>query len=160
MSIDIEVNNFLSSIQTQVSVQIFSAINFSLYILLLVTLVYLAYKKDKQNSIKFVAGSLILYCILEVLKIVTARPRPNALTNDSFPSRHTAMAFFATYFFKTDKKIQILLYIWATLIALSRLILNLHWLSDVLVGSIIGYLFAYLIGKIPLEHLLKRNLLH
>ena len=157
MSIDTAVSQFFASAQMPLSTQIFTAISASLYVLMLVALIYFVYKKDKLNLAKFVIGGLLLYGISELLKILTGRMRPDLSANDSFPSNHAALGFFAAYFLPADKKYKILLYIWATLIVIGRLALNLHWFTDVLAGSVIGIAFAYLVEKIPLEKIFKRS---
>lgn len=157
MSIDTAVSQFFASAQTPLSNQIFTAVSASLYVLILAALIYFIYKKDKLNLTKFAIGGLLLYGVSELLKIFTGRMRPDLSANDSFPSNHAALGFFAAYFLPTDKKYKILLYIWAILIVISRLALNLHWFTDVLAGSAIGIAFAYLVEKIPLEKLFKRS---
>jgi membrane-associated phospholipid phosphatase len=145
------------SVQSQASLQIFSIISWSLYAIILVAVAYLIYKKDKNNTIKFVVAGLLLYAMLEVMKIFTGRMRPDLSGTDSFPSRHAGLSFFVAGFLPIERKYKILFYIWAILISISRLALNLHWFTDVLIGSIIGLTFAFLIEKAPLEKLFKRS---
>lgn len=156
MIFDIIVKDFFASFQNPISTVVFTAISISIYILVAIAAGWLIYKKDKQNFLKLIIGCLFLYVILELLKFVIARPRPNLLTNDSFPSRHSAIAFFISHFLPIDKKIKFLLYVWAALIALSRLILNLHWFTDVLVGSSIGLAFGWGINKLDITELLQK----
>jgi membrane-associated phospholipid phosphatase len=157
MSIDTAVSNFFTHLQTPLSNQIFTVISASLYVLILAALIYFIYKKDKLNLTKFAIGGLLLYGVSELLKILTGRMRPDLSANDSFPSNHVALGFFAACFLPADKKYKILLYVWAILIVISRLALNLHWFTDVLAGSAIGIAFAYLVEKIPLEKMFKRS---
>jgi membrane-associated phospholipid phosphatase len=112
MPLDTAVSNFFIHLQTPLSNQIFTAISASLYVLMLVALIYFIYKKDKLNLTKFVIGGLLLYGVSELLKIFTGRIRPDESANDSFPSNHAALGFFAAYFLPADKKYKILLYIW------------------------------------------------
>jgi hypothetical protein len=63
---------------------------------------------------------------------------------DAFPSGHTALAFsiatvFATRYNDTEL-VPILSYSAATLVGITRLTEHEHWVSDVFVGAIIGYL--------------------
>ena len=157
MSIDTAIQQGFSSVQSQSSLQIFNIISLSLYAIILVALAYLIYKKDKNSTIKFIVAGLLLYAVLEVIKIFTGRTRPDLSENDSFPSRHAGIAFFIAGFLPVERKYKILLFIWAILVGISRLALNLHWFTDVLVGSILGLSFAYGIEKIPLEKILKRS---
>ena len=67
--------------------------------------------------------------------------------NNSFPSGHTATAFAIFFFlaFLTDKKLlQISFAILALLIGFSRIYLSQHFLLDIVVGSLIGYLSSYI----------------
>ncbi|MBK5271992.1 MAG: phosphatase PAP2 family protein [Bacteroidia bacterium] len=63
--------------------------------------------------------------------------------NSSFPSGHTTVAFAAATVFALEYKdkpfIPILSYSVATLIGLSRITENKHWISDVFVGAVLGY---------------------
>ena len=159
MSIDTAVSNFFVSMQTPLSNQIFTVISASVYVLLALILILLVYHfvKDKKDThfVKLVAGALIVFLVIAALKLLTGRLRPDGSDTDSFPSRHAALAFFAAYFLPADRKYKILIYVWAILIAVSRLALNLHWFTDVVAGTIIGLGFAYLVEKIPLEKILK-----
>jgi len=71
-----------------------------------------------------------------------ARPLNGSYT--SFPSGHTTVAFAAATVFameyKNSRFVPIIAYSAATLIGLSRLVQNQHWLSDVMVGAVLGYL--------------------
>jgi membrane-associated phospholipid phosphatase len=63
--------------------------------------------------------------------------------NSSFPSGHTTVAFAAATVFALDYKdkpfVPILSYSIATLIGLSRITENKHWITDVFIGSVLGY---------------------
>ena len=56
----------------------------------------------------------------------------------SFPSGHTTVAFQTAAVLSYRYKLGFIAYIPATLVALSRIILNAHWLSDTVMGAIIG----------------------
>lgn len=63
----------------------------------------------------------------------------------SFPSGHATagflMAYLVTHFFGWAL---IPMYIWATLIAMSRVILRVHFVSDALAGMLLGTALAYI----------------
>lgn len=98
-------------------------------------------------SLAFTAGELII-------KNVVCRIRPcnidktinliiNRPSSYSFPSVHSATAFSSStiiYFF--NKKIGVVAYILALLIAFSRLYLFVHFPSDVIAGIILGFISA------------------
>lgn len=73
--------------------------------------------------------------------------------NNSFPSGHTTAAFgffslVAYLFFKKNRKIQILLALFAMLCAYSRMYLSQHFLEDVTAGTVLGllsFIIAYAI---------------
>ena len=63
--------------------------------------------------------------------------------NSSFPSGHTTVAFAAATVFALEYKdkpfVPILSYSLATLIGLSRITENKHWITDVFLGAVLGY---------------------
>lgn len=102
--------------------------------------------------------------IVRGLKFVTGRARPwtgescqsfhpfsTRSRFSSFPSGHASSAFaVATIVADQSKKayIDILAYSLATLVAISRVHIDKHWASDVLVGSSIGYFIAKKISSL------------
>lgn len=107
-------------------------------------------------------GILTLICLLaaylvndHVLKELVARPRPYStlteleilvaqLSSTSFPSGHTNSSFAAALALTLAfGKRGALAYIPATLIALSRCYVGVHYPSDVLAGMIVGTLVAF-----------------
>lgn len=65
-------------------------------------------------------------------------------TNSSFPSGHTTGAFAAATVFsleyKDKKLVPFISYGFATLIGLSRITENKHWLTDIIAGAALGYI--------------------
>ena len=100
-----------------------------------------------------------------ILKELFARARPcNALTDVltplgctgsfSFPSNHALNNFAAAmFFYKLFPKLKWVLFITASLIAISRVYLGLHYPSDIIGGAFIGLAFGYLfsLGAISFE---------
>ncbi len=65
--------------------------------------------------------------------------------NQSFPSQHTLVAFLlATVVFSCRRRLGVAYFAGATIIALSRIVVGVHWPADVLVGAVIGIGFGYL----------------
>lgn len=102
--------------------------------------------------IGFLIGNLIL-------KNVIARERPFIQldlipliappTDFSFPSGHSLSSFVgATSIFMFNKKFGILAYILAFFIAISRILLVVHYPTDIIIGAILGILIGYCTFKI------------
>ncbi|NPA81688.1 MAG: phosphatase PAP2 family protein [Epsilonproteobacteria bacterium] len=124
-------------------------------------LIFLIFKSQKAKIVFLsVAFSGIL---TDILKVIVGRYRPDMLFEKglygfdwfhikyeyiSFPSGHAATAFslfvaLSSFF----PRYKIALFILASLIAFSRVELNAHYLSDIIVGSLIGVLSAEFILK-------------
>ncbi len=129
-------------------------------------LVYTHIKNDtlqKSYSEKLAYSVSGTFFITASLKMLFHRVRPNATTNSydfkgpsisfentSLPSGHTAIAFaFSTSLANSINgyKDDIILYSLATLTGISRIYTIDHWLSDVIIGYVIGYTTATLIHK-------------
>ena len=141
-----------------------------LYLIFAILLIYSILKNNRQR-IKLIWAYLktqIIFSFLTVriLKICLGRARPKygsdfrffSLEADynSFPSGHSADAFvsgiFLYYLLKYSRfsQYRYIPLILALLIALSRVIGNAHFASDVLAGSAIGIFGAsYFISKLP-----------
>jgi undecaprenyl-diphosphatase len=70
-----------------------------------------------------------------------------------FMSSHAANVFaltsFLTFIFKEEKMKWIpLLWLWATVVAFSRIYLGVHYLSDIIGGALVGIFFAWVVSKI------------
>jgi undecaprenyl-diphosphatase len=77
----------------------------------------------------------------------------------SFPSNHAMLAFCAIPILSEQypklKKVWIAI---AILIALSRVYLGLHFVSDVISGAFMGYLIGLMVVKLEKEHKFGRNI--
>lgn len=139
-----------------------------IFILLLVTGILKKNNKLKLTSLQIFC-SLIAATILTIaLKHIVGRPRPYITypwiwhaatkTNPSFPSGHTAVAFVIATILSLNfhkKYIVIPVFVWAALVAYSRLVLGMHYPSDVLAGAIIGTASSWLVYKIYCKLKLK-----
>jgi len=118
-------------------------------ILAIIISAYLYYKNQKSQAILLASTSLITAAIIKILKEIIQSPRPisNLIleTGYSFPSGHTTFSIvflgLITYIF-AKPKYKIPATITSTfliaIIIFSRLYLQVHWLTDILGGLIIG----------------------
>lgn len=105
--------------------------------------------------------------LVNILKPIFARPRPKLFFEEnlygfeflkvgqawSFPSGHSATAFaigmsLAILF----PKYRAAIFLAAMTVALSRVVLNAHFLSDVVVGSLVGVLTVMVLERIFAKH--------
>ena len=124
------------------------------------------FKNDKMKNTTLLATQsyLVAGAMEALVKFVTGRQRPNYLEPDkndpnnifrgptfslkqgstSFPSGHTTAAFAAATVFAQEYRdkpiIPIISYTSATLIGLSRITENAHWITDVFAGAALGYI--------------------
>ncbi len=127
--------------------------------------IYFRFKKQSLYASQaiFVWLSVAISGILvNIIKIIFARPRPKMLFADnlygfeyfkfgqswSFPSGHSAtawsLAIALIFLFPTYKKELLIL---AVLIAFSRVVLCAHFLSDILIGGLLGALTVLVLEK-------------
>lgn len=103
-------------------------------------------KKDMKFVSAGIISGIVVTVVIEVLKRVFLRPRPDASDLFSFPSRHAALAFMLAWLAiqqNPKSKARYLLIPWAIAVAFSRLWLEQHYLSDVLFGAFIGIFAAF-----------------
>lgn len=140
--------------------------------LYLIGMFYLVFRY-KLNGLYMIAFLLLVvgvgdYINDKLFKEIFQRSRPCHIFDDinlliscgpgkSFPSNHAvnnfSMATYLSFFFK--RKIAVF-FTFASLVAISRVFVGVHFLSDVISGAFIGFLIAFLIitilKKIPLTH--------
>ncbi|ACJ16297.1 membrane-associated phosphatase [Thermococcus onnurineus NA1] len=124
----------------------------AVYILIFLLWDILKQKKLSKFTIEIIIGVVISMFIVGLLKVLMGIPRPGeaqvhwnlieSLKNAdyfAFPSGHTTRAAVLAYFLSRRwKKFWPLWWGWAIGIALSRLLLHVHWFSDVLFAFILG----------------------
>jgi len=132
------------------------------------------WKEHKRNWILPLwasAGTAIV--LTKILKIIIGRTRPfEALSlplieglkysfgawNTSFPSMHAATVFAALPILNKEfPKLRWFWVILAIFIAFSRLYVGVHYLSDIIAGTIIGLVIGYQIIKLEKKVLKKWN---
>ena len=123
-------------------------------------------------SLIFALSGLINNTLTQQIKGLTRERRPDALSFDAFPSRHTSTAFANAEIMHKEFKdksacYSIAGYSLAVATGSMRMLNNRHWLSDVVAGAGVGILstrLAYVIypwlqKKINLTRLVKGNML-
>ena len=136
-------------------------------------LLFLVIKKYKRQSILILIGVVLLIVCSDqissgIFKPIFERPRPchNEAIKDlvylpnghcggayGFISSHAcntfALAVFITHILKRYyKKIAWVMFIWASLVAYSRIYMGVHYPGDVVVGAIVGMLVGFIISKL------------
>ncbi len=99
----------------------------------------------------FVAISLMAVLVL-IIKFIVRRQRPEGewggiyrnTDPHSFPSGHAARAFLIAVIGSVlgPPWLGVVLWIWAPLVALARVAMGVHYLSDVVAGSLLGIVVA------------------
>ena len=173
---DYKIANFFNQINNQTKSLFVVLTNFgdSIYyfIPLLIILLVLKITNSSNKSLKTLSdvclfllwNIMISGLIVQVIKHIVGRPRPILFLNSdqtsldffsfdsqlhSFPSGHSATVFsFAIAMLFLFPKIKNLWLLYATIIALTRVIISAHFLSDIIAGAFVSYLVANQLRKI------------
>lgn len=129
----------------------------------------LIYKPTRRFGVVYAVSLFCAFMLSEyALKFIVCRDRPFIMRDDikllisapsgySFPSSHTCSSFAcAVSIFLKKKKIGIPALAFAFIVGFSRVYFTVHWLSDVIVGAVIGTLCAVLVYAI-FEYARKRK---
>ena len=119
--------------------------------------------KPQQQLLLYALGNVTATVIVQPMKRIIGRERPNKSDFHSFPSGHTSTAFVAAEFLHQEfghhsPWISIAGYATATATGYLRLYNNQHWLGDVLAGAAIGMASTKLIYWVNREIKKKKML--
>lgn len=159
---DIYFQELLANARTHEFVQIAKAVtilgDWEVFLVVSLPLVFfLLYRKQYEMLGFFIGSTIIGQIFLFVLKILVARERPPGIelveaNGYSFPSGHVffgtvfwfALGYIATNAHRERKYLWAVPILFVLLIAASRVILSVHWLSDVAGGFLFGLFWILL----------------
>jgi len=130
--------------------------------ILISTLLVIIFTKLDNRAISYVLGAIIVFIFYYVLKDIFQRERPyidfrwGKERDSSFPSGHSAAIAFLTLFvfymvndMKLKKAIKIAIYVVLALLGIivpiSRMLLGMHYFTDVIAGFMQGLIIASLV---------------
>ncbi len=159
--IDHAINELVDSAQNNVIISISTIMAYLFDPIVLagigmIAAIYLWLKKEKKKSITLAITLVMAAILLKIMKPLFALERPlNMLVSETgyaFPSGHSAMiivllGMLIMIFSQKirQKKLAIISSaVFALIIGLSRILLNVHWLTDILGGYLLGALIISL----------------
>lgn len=129
-------------------------------VLLIMTSLFLWQEKKSGWIIPLWVSLALSFVVASLLKLIIMRTRPevalSASLTSGFPSGH-ATAVFSTLAI-LDKEFPKFKWFWlsfALIVSFSRLYLGMHYLTDVVVGAVIGYIISLLVVKCKTRKLKK-----
>ena len=168
--LDSDIVAGISMIRNSVLNDFFVGITFFSSSIIFIFLTVLFMQKNKKKWLLPLWLTMLVSVIISfLLKVSVQRIRPyqmelisilpgfeslaHSVWNFSFPSFQTMLVFSAVPFL--SKEFPRFRYVWiifASLVALSRVYLGLHFLSDVILGGLIGYLLGAAVIKTEKEN--------
>ena len=123
----------------------------------------------KEQALHAFVATMIAWIITEMFKALIPISRPfvssgtEALTittpiDPTFPSSHSAVAFaLAISLWMHHKRTGTFFVVLATLVAVGRVLANVHYPFDIVVGGVLGTLVAVAFDKVHFFGLLKKK---
>lgn len=158
---DMAISRLITGLQTGFLTGILIIITSTAFqIFMLASATVLVYLKNKKKILALWLSVALATLFSVIIKIVIARQRPFAegiptvmsLVKDSyskwdfsFPSNHAVFLFAMLPFI--PKKFRIAWIVVSSIVALSRVYLGLHYLSDVFAGALLGLGTGYFVSK-------------
>lgn len=110
---------------------------------IIIAAIALAFTENSTDRRKILFSFAILFLVVYPMKILVGRPRPpNAFINDnlSFPSGHSAFSMLVSLWLwkRWKSKWNWMVFIYPLVIGLTRVLLGVHHISDVIGGFAIA----------------------
>lgn len=106
--------------------------------------------KGKSDAVYYLSLLFIIWLVVYWIKLLFMVPRPETgrilvdAAGYSFPSIHTALAFgTASFLHPVSGKSSYLFWIFAIMMGISRIVVGVHYPSDVIAGAIAGIVLGY-----------------
>jgi len=160
MNNDLMIKNYFIQSRSEFADKTFDIFNITgdgIVVLAANSFLFLLGEKEKKTAEKVIEAVAIAGATSYILKIVTGRQRPSDTDEryafspfsfkDSFPSGHTTVAFAWASVIAENYGIWYITYPVAALCGIARIYKNMHWASDVFIGSIIGIFFGKLVSS-------------
>ena len=152
---DSYVSTFFTKHMTQLFDLFLGAITNSIIVVIAALIVptFFLFRKNKKSLWPLWLSFMTTTIAVFLIKLIVHRQRPSGLvmytftgmTDYSFPSMHSAVVFsIIPVVNKYVPKYKHFWILFAFLVALSRLYFNVHYLSDVIIGAILGFLVGTL----------------
>ncbi len=160
-------NPLLNSILGATSYFQIPGIFMGIFILILVVIFFL--KGDKIKWIFHIIGAFIFTSgIIFLIKEIVDRARPYVAfgledpplhaVGNSFPSAHAAVIFAMLPFFEKEyPKLKYAWIVFAIIVCFTRIYFPVHYMSDILLGSFIGYIIGYVFCNWKIKQKKQQN---
>ena len=129
--------------------------NLTFVLIFFIAVPSLFFYKNRKDLFSLWTAVILSFIISFILKIVVSRQRPEeaivgnflGLNDYSFPSTHSMLVFSVLPIMIQKTRHGKIYLLMAALVAFSRVYLNVHYLSDIVFGAILGYCIGFLILK-------------
>lgn len=140
----------------------------SFIIVIPLMVIFLYFKKD-MNVYSFVVAGILFFIVSDIIKMLTAEPRPCNVTElswinnvacestFSFPSNHASVLTGLTFFMGKYRYVQIAYALWVGVVLFGRVYLGLHYFTDIIAGMALSTAIFYAVyrNRLGINHALN-----